>query len=85
MHIRQALDYAATHCPTCVLCGGESCWAGAWVPPDRLDHLFEQWHGEKQGFAYSLCEDCKTHADIRERVEAKLIARHGQARTNGRA
>jgi hypothetical protein len=77
MRVREALKLAQVVCPTCLLCGDRSEWAGVWVPPDRLDHLFEQWHGEKQGFGYSLCDDCKKAPDVRERLEAELVAQHG--------
>jgi hypothetical protein len=77
MHIREALKLAQVVCPDCLLCGAESVWAGVWVPPARLDHLFDGWHGEKQGFAYSLCDDCQQAADVRPRIEAELVAQHG--------
>jgi hypothetical protein len=81
MHIRTALDYAGKVCPTCLLCGVASEWAGVWVPPDRLDWVFDQWAGEKQGFGYSLCDDCKHAPDVGERVEAELVRQHGPSQS----
>ena len=77
--IRAALKYAAANCPDCLLCGAESTWAGAWVPPGRLDWLFGQ---EKVGFCYALCDDCKQADNAGERVAAELIARHGPTSQN---
>jgi hypothetical protein len=74
--IQAALDHAAQL--PCLLCGGKSEWAGAWVPPADYDIVFEQQSpDERTSFGYALCATCRKADDVNDRVTAKLVQKWG--------